>query len=120
LLKKRRAEGLKNPITEIEIWDLAKLSYPRIQDQAVYQVLRFLLESPAFDLPSYQGKDSEVLKPPPAIDELPTGPENITLQYLLGSVGIPEASYEDNARLVEEWFRQLGLDSEQDQRQMAT
>ena len=46
--------------------------------------------------------------------------KNITLQYLLGSVRVPEASYEDNARLVEEWFHQLGLDSEQDQRQMAT
>ena len=120
LLKKSWAEGLENPITKVEIWDLAKVSYPRIQRQTVYQVLCFLVKSPEFDFPSYSGKDSNILKPPLAIDQLLTGPENITLQYLLGSIGIPEASYEDNAQLVEEWFHQLGLDSEQDQRQMAT
>jgi hypothetical protein len=32
------------------------------------------------------------------------------LQYLLGSVDIPEAAYEDNARLIIEWLRQLKLD----------
>ena len=72
------------------------------------------------NLISHSGKDSDILKPLLAIDQLLTGLENITLQYLLGSVGIPGASYEDNAQLVEEWFCQLGLDSEQDQRQMAT
>jgi len=33
------------------------------------------------------------------------------LQYLLGTVNIAEASYEDNYRLVSEWFSQLGWDT---------
>jgi len=69
------------------------------------------LESPEFDYKSYVGKGSTVLQPPPPVDQLPHGPENVTLQYLLGSVNIPEASYEDNERLMEEWFKQLGWDN---------
>jgi hypothetical protein len=40
--------------------------------------------------------------------QLPVGGEHTTLQYLLGTVNIPEATYEDNDRLISEWFRQLG------------
>src|ERR1700678_4182059 len=119
-LKQKRAEGLRAPITELEIFDLADASYPKIQEHSVYQVLRLLLDSDEFGFASYSGNKSERLKPPLSVDQLPAGPENLTLQYLLGSVDIPEASYEDNSRLVEEWFRQLGLDSEEDQRRLAT
>lgn len=34
----------------------------------------------------------------------------MTLQYLLGTVNIPEASYEDNSRLVKEWLHQLRVE----------
>ncbi|KAJ7789722.1 hypothetical protein B0H14DRAFT_3161922 [Mycena olivaceomarginata] len=45
---------------------------------------------------------------------LPSGnscvaPDHTVLQYLLGTVNIPEASYEDNSRLIIEWLRQLKL-----------
>lgn len=63
-----------------------------------------LLECPEFDFTSYKYMSSEILKKPPAVDELPCGKDHITLQYLLGSVNIPEASYEDNSRLIKEWF----------------
>src|ERR1700689_1575380 len=42
-LKKCRATGLLNPLTEMDILDLADQSYPRIQQHAIFQVLRFLL-----------------------------------------------------------------------------
>lgn len=42
---------------------------------------------------------------------LPHGPEHITLQYLLGSINVPEVSYADNEHVVEELMNQLGLGS---------
>jgi hypothetical protein len=107
-LKKSRAAGMRNALTELDIVDLANMSFPRIQAHATHQVLRFLLESPQFDFKTYSGKDSPLLKAPPPIDQLPTGPEHITLQYLLGTVNIPEASYADNDRLMDEFFNQIG------------
>lgn len=107
-LKKTRAAGLLNPISELDIIDLANASYPRIEAHATYRVLRFLLESPQFDLKTYSGKESSALDAPPPVDQLPSGSDNITLQYLLGTVNIPEVSYEDNVRLMEEWFDQIG------------
>ncbi|PPR00408.1 hypothetical protein CVT26_009693 [Gymnopilus dilepis] len=120
LLRERRAEGLKNPLTVQEIWDLHVKAYPHVQKNAVYQVLRLLLESDAFNLSAYPGKDSDILKPPPALDQLPTGPENRTLQYLLGTVDIPEASYEGNSRLIEEFLQQLGVTDDQRRKEFGT
>ena len=107
-LKKCRAAGMLNPLSELDILNLADQSFPRIEVHAIYHVLRFLLESPEFDYKNYAGKGSPALEPPPPVDQLPYGPDNITLQYLLGTVNIPEASYEDNNRLMEEWFQQIG------------
>lgn len=112
LLKQRRAEGQQQTLTELEVFDLAQNSYPVIQHHIIYQVLQFLIESPEFDLKTYSRRDHELLKPPPPVDQLPVGPEHATLQYLLGSVGIPEASYEDNARLINEWLGQLGISTD--------
>ncbi|KAF8812627.1 hypothetical protein BYT27DRAFT_7220796 [Phlegmacium glaucopus] len=66
---------------------------------------------PDFDLKTYQHKKDDRLKAPAPVDQLPCGPEHITLQYLLGTVGIAEVSYEDNSRLINEWFNQLGWDT---------
>jgi hypothetical protein len=110
-LKKTRAAGMQNPLTALDIFDIANESYPRIEEHATYHVLRFLLSSPQFDLGTYPGKDSNVLQPPPPVRQLPTGPDHITLQYLLGTVNIPEASYADNDRLLEEWARQIGWEN---------
>lgn len=107
-LKKQRAEGLLNPITEEFVYDLGEKSWPRVEKHATYHALRFLLESPEFDLQAYSGKDDPALKALPPVNQLPAGPEHVTLQYLLGTVNIPEASYDDNVRLMEEWYRQLG------------
>jgi len=111
------AWGMKNPLTTLEIFDLGQIAEPRIQKQMVYQVLQFLLDTPEFQLSSYQHRNSSLLLPPDPVHALPHGKEHITLQYLLGSVNIPEVSYADNERLVDEWLRQLGIDNpEQRQR----
>lgn len=119
-LKEARAAGQMNSLTELDIMDLANESFPKIQDAMAYQVLRMLLESEEFNFDTYSGRKSDLLKPPPPIDQLPTGPEHKTFQYLLGSVGMPEASYEDNSRLVDEWFNQLGIKSVEEKRELST
>ncbi|KAJ3494146.1 hypothetical protein NLJ89_g10870 [Agrocybe chaxingu] len=108
-LKKTRAQGMKCPLSSLDIMDLGQASYPRVEKFMVYQVLQYLLESPDFNMKTYTGRKHELLQPPSPIDPLLTGPEHAALQYLLGTVNIAEASYEDNARLVNEWFNQLGI-----------
>jgi hypothetical protein len=73
-----------------------------------YIVLKMLLNSPTFDLKTYSEKDAPALTPPTPVDQLLSGPDHITLQYLLSMVDIPEVSYEDNSRLINEWLSQLG------------
>jgi hypothetical protein len=110
-LQETRAEGLKNPLTPLNILDLANEAYPRIYTHTKYQVLRILLDAPAFDFSTYEYRGSPHLQPPAPIHQLPCGKEHITLQFLLGTVNIPEASYEDNSCLIKEWLSQLKLDS---------
>ena len=102
---------MKNLLTPLDIFDLATQSYPRIQEEMKYQVLQFLLDSLQFNCGTYKDIDSPLLSRPPPVHQLPSGPENITIQFLLGTVNIPEASYEDNSKLIDEWLGQLHLNS---------
>ncbi|KAJ7753107.1 hypothetical protein DFH07DRAFT_774241 [Mycena maculata] len=79
----------------------------------------YLFDSPDFDFSTYNGCDHDLLQRPPPIQQLPFGKEHIFLQYLLGTVNIPEASYEDNAQLIEEWLKQLGRNSPEWQKKIA-
>ncbi|KAF7985445.1 hypothetical protein HWV62_5185 [Athelia sp. TMB] len=110
-LKAQRAAGLENPLTEYDVFQLSVESFPILQEHSAYHILRILLECPDFDLKSYKGRKDPSLSPPPPVDQLPSGPDHKTIQYLLGTVNIPEASYEDHDRLMEEWYRQLGWGS---------
>ncbi|KAJ7272232.1 hypothetical protein C8J57DRAFT_1435196 [Mycena rebaudengoi] len=119
-LQIKRAEGQKTPITLLEIWDLATAAAPRLAVHTSFHVLKVLLDAPDFDFPSYNSRDSTLLSKPPRTRGLPFGPDHVMLQYLLGTVGIPEVSYEDNERLVDEWLRQLKLDSPEVQKKLGT
>jgi len=105
-LKDQRKQGSENPLTELDILDLGDASFPRIEDQEIYLVLKFLTCSPEFDMKTYSRKDSEIFHPPAPVLQLDK--DDVGLQYLLGTVNIPEASYEDHDRLIDEWFNQLG------------
>ena len=112
-LQETQLQGMKNPLTPLDIFDLATQSYPRIQAEMKYQVLQFLLDCPQFnrDALAYKDIDSPLFSRLPPVHQLPSGPENITIQFLLGTVNIPEASYEDNSKLIDEWLGQLHLNS---------
>ncbi|KDQ49210.1 hypothetical protein JAAARDRAFT_716162 [Jaapia argillacea MUCL 33604] len=94
-----------------DIFEMSYQSYPPLVKQMTYQVLRFLIESPEFDFGTYHDRDDPLLQPAPPMRALPCGEEHITLQYMLGTVEITEAAYEGNDRLIDEWFRQLGMSS---------
>ncbi|KII93855.1 hypothetical protein PLICRDRAFT_102389 [Plicaturopsis crispa FD-325 SS-3] len=118
-LQEIRAEGLKKPLEIAEIVEMDVESAPRIRDRMCYQVLRFILDSPEFDLKTYEQKDHDDLKPPPPVKGLPSGPEHLTLQYMLGTLNIPEASYDDNDRLLMEWLKQLKKNAPDEKRKLA-
>jgi hypothetical protein len=59
---------MQNPLTELNIIDLANMSFPHIQEHATYHVLQFLLDSPQFDFKTYSGNDSAALKAPVPVD----------------------------------------------------
>jgi hypothetical protein len=119
LLNERRNQRMKTPLTELQIWERAQKNEPRLQEQAAHIILRMLLESPEFDFKSYKDRASPVLDPPTPVDVLPVGKEHATLQYLLGTVDIAEASYEDNSRLIGEWLNQLGWTNASDKQKFA-
>lgn len=118
-LQETRAEGLKKPLQPLEIMNMDLESAGRIQDRMCDEVLQFLIGSPKFDLKTYVHGDSLLLQRLPAVHPLPCGPENITLQYMLGTVDIPEASYDDNDRLLIEWLRQLRKNAPDEKRRLA-
>ncbi|EKM48930.1 uncharacterized protein PHACADRAFT_214588 [Phanerochaete carnosa HHB-10118-sp] len=107
----KRAAGSQNSITPLDIFELESQASPRIHTRAVYQIIRFLIDSAPFDLSTYEHKESELFKPPPPVHQLPTGPEHALCQYMLGTIHQEEASYEGNERCMHEWLRQLGLDT---------
>ncbi|EKM56458.1 uncharacterized protein PHACADRAFT_118176 [Phanerochaete carnosa HHB-10118-sp] len=107
----KRASGSQNSITPLDIFELDSQASPRIHTCAVYQIIRFLIDSAPFDLSTYEHKESELFKPPPPVHQLPTGPEHALCQYMLGTIHQEEASYEGNKRCMHEWLWQLGLDT---------
>ncbi|TFY64228.1 hypothetical protein EVJ58_g2764 [Rhodofomes roseus] len=114
-----RRRGIYDPITVIDIFGWAEDSYPTIQQHMAYLVLQILLDAPDFDLGTYEFKGSAYLNPPPPMNELPCGPDHITLQYMLGSVPIPQATYEDNDKIITEFLKQLGYSSPEELKKMS-
>ncbi len=108
--QQQKRSGMQEPLSPLDVDDLARKSEPAIHRAKAYHVLQVLLNSPEFDRSSYHQKDSSVLDPPPPVAELPCGPEHITLQYMLGSLPIPEATYEDNDKVITNLLEQLGYD----------
>jgi hypothetical protein len=53
---------MMNPLTELDIFDLADSTYPIIQEHMTYHILHFLNNSPEFDLKTYQHKRDDSLK----------------------------------------------------------
>lgn len=88
----------------------------RLRAQYIHQILLVLLNSPEFrDYPATH-RNHKLLSPPPPVHELPIGEDARNLQYMLETAPIEEASYDGNDKVIAEWFRQLRLDSEIEQK----
>ncbi|KAJ7700589.1 hypothetical protein B0H14DRAFT_3904294 [Mycena olivaceomarginata] len=107
MLQEFRREGMKNPLTAKDIFKVSRLADSRRTPHIIFLILHYVFTSPEFDFSTYSGRDHALLQKPAPIRQLPVGKDEITLQYLLGTLNIPEASYEDNARLIIEWLKQL-------------
>ncbi|KAI0258446.1 hypothetical protein BC834DRAFT_835582, partial [Gloeopeniophorella convolvens] len=90
----------------------------RIEASTKYRILRFLLDTPAFQ--AYSDRADPALLPPPPTDQLPAGEEHITKQFMLYTADIEEASYDGNRRAIQEWLRQLGFNGDDDKLELAT
>ncbi|KAK7041390.1 hypothetical protein R3P38DRAFT_3453925 [Favolaschia claudopus] len=104
MLQEFRKDGLNAPLNAFNILEITENSNARRLSHTVHR-------SPDVDITFYPHRDDSAIQRPPPVFELECGPEHITLQYLLGTVDIPEAGYDDNARLINEWLHQLGLDA---------
>ncbi|KAK7021624.1 hypothetical protein R3P38DRAFT_3541292 [Favolaschia claudopus] len=111
MLQEFRKDGLNAPLNAFNILEITENSNARRLSHTVHRVLKYRLKSPDVDITFYPHRDDSAIQRPPPVFELECGPEHITLQYLLGTVDIPEAGYDDNARLINEWLHQLGLDA---------
>lgn len=112
-LQIHRAEGIQEQFSYAKLLNGSPLIHQRIQKQYVHHVLQFLLNSPDFG--DYSKRDDEYFKPPPPVNLLACGPENVVKQHILRTINQEEASYEGNDKAIEELFRQLGMSSEEEQ-----
>ncbi|KAF8886747.1 hypothetical protein BD779DRAFT_1673049 [Infundibulicybe gibba] len=89
----------------------------RLEAQYIHRILRVLLDSP--DFKDYKDLTHSAFDTPPPVCELECGPDNVTQQYILGTCTIEEASYDGTLKVMDEWFKQLGLDSKEEERKTA-
>ncbi|CDO72887.1 hypothetical protein BN946_scf185002.g72 [Trametes cinnabarina] len=115
-LRQQRVAGMRNPLTYLDIYDLAAKGFPDIERWMAYHVLELLLEAPEFDLPTYHGRKSPLLEPPPSVNLLLCGDDHITEQFMLSTLPIPEASYEDNDKVLHSLLDQVGIRTKQQRR----
>jgi hypothetical protein len=112
--QKLRQYGELYTARQLELGKLSKTEYPSVAYHnlvdtsalqflrafTVNQVIRILFNSPAFE--DYQYKDSPRLSSPPPIHLLPTGRENRTKYWMVGTWPIEESSYDGNSLVLSE------------------
>lgn len=88
----------------------------RLRARYVHHILLALVESPEFrDYPADKRKHKSI-SPPPPVHELAIGEDARIQQCMLETAPIEEASYDGNDKVIAEWFRQLKIDSEAEQK----
>lgn len=104
-----------------QIFDFSTVLYgnidadARIEARNAHHILQVLLNSPEFR--DYYAKDDTRFTPPTPTHELPIGstPDARIQPFILGTCNIEEASYDGTLKVMDEWFRQLHLNSSEEQ-----
>jgi len=73
-LREKRVAGAQRPLTEMDITRLAMDSHHDILEHIEYHILRFLLDSPEFELKLYNRRHDPALLPPLPLRESPHWP----------------------------------------------
>ena len=110
-LQESRRSGRTNPIDGGTIFTVGTDANTRIRPRFIHWILRFLLEAPEFDVNDYKYRDSEILKSPPAVNQLQWGELHKATQYVLPTVHIDESTYEGNEEIVKDVLERLGFRS---------
>ncbi|CDO73891.1 hypothetical protein BN946_scf185016.g48 [Trametes cinnabarina] len=122
-LRAHRLESLgsnKTVITPVNVLHLEAAAAPRLAARALDTILQVLLLTPGFDLSTYEHRDHSLLQPAPRPGRLHIGAESLVQQYVLDTVHMEEASYDGNSKVLKEWLRQLGLDTPEMQKHLAS
>ncbi|TCD71585.1 hypothetical protein EIP91_007332 [Steccherinum ochraceum] len=114
-----RAMGARTPLTSCEILKLSGKYAASHFRFAVYQVLQYLIEAPAFSFSSYDHRDDIVFTRPPPIHQLRARPELATCQYMLQTLHVEEASYAGNDRVIQKYLSQMGWRTDEQLRHLA-
>lgn len=113
-IKEARANGIANPLSIVDIFELENNASNALHPHLVHRVLRILLDSPEFDIKTYQHRDNPLFGSPTPLHPLPFGRDHAPIQFLLRTVHQEEASYDGNDKLIVEWLKQLQLNSRED------
>lgn len=109
----------RNPITAGDILKLDDLAAERIFAFNKWRVLDFLLNAPKFDREKYRSRNNSLFHRPTPVQQLPTGKQFVHTQYILDTAHIEEVSLEGNLRCLDEWFRQLKLSTDEEQKKLS-
>lgn len=110
------AEGAKTLITSHEIQELHADAAPRIFAQNVHTVLKILVSASDFKFETYEHRDSEIFDRPLVSEALPTGPAHALAQFVMKTSKINQSTYDGNEQFVDELFRQLKLDTDNEKK----
>ena len=86
----------------------------QIEAWFAHHILSFLLNCP--DFVDYKDRNALVLAKPLPTQQLDHGKQNVVRQHILGTCTMEEASYDGTMKVIDEFFKQLGLATEVEQR----
>lgn len=119
LVHTQRRKGSQSRFPDAVIYEPSPEVNARIQAQAKFRILRFLLQAPEFS--KFEHHMDECFAAPPATDLLPCGPDCIVEQHILETVEVNEASYNGTDQLCNTiWPGQMGYGSAEEQRKIGT
>ncbi|KAH9847961.1 hypothetical protein C2E23DRAFT_871531 [Lenzites betulinus] len=115
-VKEHRRQAFSEPFPLQALYEVDAANV-RIKAHARYQILQFLLNSPAFT--NYTHRNSNLLTSPPPTLLLQSGPDHIAEQWILETVEVDESSYDGTDKLCNDiWLTQMGLGSEDAKRRL--
>ena len=117
-LRESHRVGREQPIDGGTVLTINSDANLRTKPRFIHWILRFLLEAPEFDIGDYEYRDSELLRPPPPVNQLQWGDEHRTVQYMLPTAHIDESTYEGNDEIVAAMLGHIGFSGTEELRQV--